>query len=457
MIGRLILWLCIIWLVPLMYFMLRNETKFKKNIAVGVTLPYEGRSDPEVLGLLARFKKQLGLACVLLLVLAVAGMLLPVSFGVSLTLFLVWTDLCIVLPYLPYVSCNRKLKQLKEARGWRRGGRDEVMVDVQAAAQPLKELSPLHFLLSFLLSLIPVVWEAAKGNWLMGLLLLIDALCVALFYVVYRWCYRRKAETVDGNTDLTNALTRLRRQYWLRCWIWCSWFMGLLNLGIWLMIYAPIPGFLAVGVLTLGLVIAVVGIEFRLRRAQETLTRESGRTFYVDTDDKWIWGMFYYDKHDRHMVINARTGSNTTVNLAHRGGQVIMGLAAALLIFMPLMGVAVLAQERSPVTLELTDTHLVATHAGTKYEIPLDEIREVELQETPPQGLARVAGTALDNVKKGRYSGGGYGNITLCMDPRTGPWILVVGQGTQRWLLGGTEHTEEIYTMLTSETAPSDQ
>ena len=40
----LILWLCVIWMPVLMYFMLRNETKFKKNIAVGVTLPYEGVS-----------------------------------------------------------------------------------------------------------------------------------------------------------------------------------------------------------------------------------------------------------------------------------------------------------------------------------------------------------------------------------------------------------------------------
>ena len=56
MTGRLILWLCIIWLVPLMYVMLRNETKFKKNIVLGVTLPYQGRTDPEVMTLLARFK-----------------------------------------------------------------------------------------------------------------------------------------------------------------------------------------------------------------------------------------------------------------------------------------------------------------------------------------------------------------------------------------------------------------
>ena len=58
MIENTILWLCIIWMPLLIYFMLRNETKFKKNIAIGVTLPFEGRTHPDVLARLEKFKKQ---------------------------------------------------------------------------------------------------------------------------------------------------------------------------------------------------------------------------------------------------------------------------------------------------------------------------------------------------------------------------------------------------------------
>ena len=293
-----------------------------------------------------------------------------------------------------------------------------------------------------------------KGEGTLALCLLIDTAMVVLLYAVYRWCYRRKAETVDANVDLTNALTRLRRGYWLRCWVLCGWFMGLLSLGIWLTFYYPIPGFILTGVLTLALVVAAMVIEFRLRHAQERLTAESGRAYYVDTDDKWIWGMFYCDKYDRHLVVNARTGNNTTVNLARPAGKILMGLTAALLIFMPLFGVSVMNQEREPIVLELTDTHLIASHVNTEYEIPLDEIREVELLRTKPAGLTRVAGTSLPTVNKGRFSGGGYGTVTLCMDPRSGPWLLVTGEGTDRWLLGGGGNTAELYDRLISETAP---
>lgn len=61
--DNLILWACVIWLPILMYVLLKNETKFKKNIALGVTLPQEARSDESVLAVLAAFKKWLLLAC----------------------------------------------------------------------------------------------------------------------------------------------------------------------------------------------------------------------------------------------------------------------------------------------------------------------------------------------------------------------------------------------------------
>ena len=60
MIGALILWGCIIWIVPLVYVLLRNEAKWKKNIVVGTTLPYEARQDPEVGEVLCRYRRQRG-------------------------------------------------------------------------------------------------------------------------------------------------------------------------------------------------------------------------------------------------------------------------------------------------------------------------------------------------------------------------------------------------------------
>ena len=312
MIWRIILWFSVIWLVPLMYFFLRNETKFKKNIAVGVTLPYEARTHPEVLVLSARFKKELDWIC----------------------------------------------------------------------------------------------------------------------------------------------------QAWRKCWVWRGWFMALVNLGLAFGFRWPLMGTVLLVVLSGALMTAMVGLEFQLRKLQEKLTASSGRDFCVDEDDKWLWGMFYYDPDDSHLMVNARVGLNTTVNLARPAGKVIMGLTAALLLLMPLAGVWLTREERALVTLTLTDTVLVAAHSGTRYEIPLEGMDSVELlEELPP--IRRVAGTAMETVDKGSWRSGEYGLLTVCLDPRTGPWLLVRA-GETTWLVGSGDGSagavfEALTARLAGQRAPAAQ
>ena len=461
MIAKLILWGSTIWLVPLMYFFLKNEANFKKNIAVGVTFPCEGRTHPEVLDLLARFKKELGRTCLALLALAAVLLLLPVSFGPALTLFLVWTDLCVVLPVVPYVRCNKALKALKRELGWENRRRQTAVADLRAAARPEdKKPSARAFALPLVASVLPVWWALGRGESLEGLILLLNPGCVALFWLCWRFAFRRKAEVVDDNEDLTAALTRLRRRAWRRCWLWGAWFMALFSWTMLLTFDRPLAGLILMLVLSAAMVAAMVGLEFRLRRLQEKLTADSGRDYYVDEDDKWLWGMFYYDPNDSRLVINARVGLNTTVNLARPVGKVLMAAVAALLLLMPLAGVWVMGEERAPVTLTLTDTALVAAHAGTRYEIPLEEIQRAELLEELP-AIRRVAGTAMDTVDKGRWRCDAYGSLTVCLDPRTGPWLLVETEETT-WLVGAGDGTSgETYTalraLLDGRTAPAGQ
>lgn len=460
MTGKVILWLCVIWVPLVLYFFLANETKFKKNIVIGTTLPFEARTDPDVQERLRRFKGQLGAACLILTALALLGLFLPLSMGESLTLMLVWTDLAIVVPMVVYALCNRDLKRIKARQGWRRQpDRDGVVtVDLSAAAQPVKSLSIVHFLPPLAVSLAPAIWELAAGDALTGLLLLIFSLCIVLFYLLYRYAFRRRSEVVDENEDLTQTLGRLRREYWRRTWLWVSWFMALFSWCMELCFYFPLAGWAGVAVLTLLMVIACLRLEFGLRRAQEKLTADSGTGFYVDEDEQWIWGLFYCNPNDRRLVVNDRVGGNTSVNLARPAGKVLMGAVAALLICLPLLGVWLVEEERAPVELALTDEALIASHGRDRYEIDLDDIAEAELLDAMPSGLIRVAGTAMDTVRKGQYAAAGYASLTLCLDPREGPWLLVTTTRGGSYLFGAPGVTEVIAQALApAGTAPAGQ
>lgn len=449
MIVRLILWSCGIIIIPLLYWQLNNETKFKKNIALGVTLPYVGRTHPETVELLTKFRRVLRWTCLGLLISVLVLALLPMSTGLSLTVWLVWIDVAMVLPFIPYVKCHKKLKALKKEQGWYPDVPRTRVVNLTAAAQQEKPISPVHFLLPLVVSMVPLVWGVVQRDWLMAAIFLTGPVCVLLFWALYRWAMRRRAETVDENETLTQTLTRLRRRAWRRCWVWGSWFMAGVNGSMWLSLSQPVWGLLVMLALTVVFLVLAVGLEFRLRHQQERLTDQSGQDYYVDEDEKWIWGMFYYDPNDTHLVVNNRIGMNTTVNLAKKSGRMILGATAVLMLLLPLWGVWLMAEEQSPVTLTLTETTLEAKHGWDDYEIALEDVAQVELLQEEPAGLRRIAGTAMDTVLKGRYQSDAYDKLTVCMDPRTGPWLLITMENGTMYLVGdGSADVENIYDQL---------
>lgn len=439
--NNLLLWGSILWVPALMHVVLCNEVKFKKNMVVGVTLPLEARKDAEVQILLSAFRKESRTVCVLLTLSALPAIFIR-SFAVSFLLWSVWLIAVVVVPNIPFARCNKRLKALKQARGWR--GQKSVVADLRVAAQPMKWLSPLHFVLPFLLSLLPLLFESGRMLWWLYLL---DAAVVLLFWGCYRYAYRTKSDVVNEDTALTEALTRIRRHQWNRCWLWCSWYAATLNLAIWLGFGRSGWMLAVILVLSAALTAVVLRAEFRTRKLQEQLTADTGAKLYLDEDDQWLWGLIYYNPNDASLMVNNRVGMGTTFNLAKRSAQIIMAVTA-LLLALPLgMGLWFLQTEKTPVTLTATQTELVAAHTGTEYTIPLEEIETVELIPELPS-IGRIWGTGTDTVLKGEFSSP-WGAVKVCVDPRTGPWVLVTTRTGVRYLLGTTDGVAWPYSVTT--------
>ena len=440
----LIAWLPALPVLPVVYFVLKNECKPKKNIVVGVTLPWEGLRDEAVLALLERYKREMRAACWVMLALIVPTLFIH-SVGIFLTVWILWlVALCVVF-FIPYIRCNKALRELKDRRGWRLDAGETPVTDLKAAAEEMRWISPWWFLPPFLISLVPLLFDRTLW-WLWTL----DAAIVPVFYLCYRYLYRNRAEVVDGDSERTLALTRIRRYNWGKCWLIAAWATGLFNVGMWLTlenIWLCMAVVLAYG---FAVCAAVVSIEFRVRRLQEKLTADSGQGYFVDEDDRWIWGLLYYNPNDARLVVNARTGVNTTLNMARRPAQIITGLLLALLLACPLSGLWILGMERAPVELAVTDTELTGSHYTGRWSVALEDIGSVEVIETRPQ-LRRIAGTGMDSALTGQFNADGWGRITCCIDPRTGPWLKVTTVDGSIFLLGSSEAgaVEEIAAKLT--------
>lgn len=443
MIWYVILWLCLLPVVPIMYVTLGNEAKFKKNIAVGVTFPYEGRTDGEVKARLHRFKKELGWTCI-----ALTAVMVPCLFarGFGLVMFLwgVWLILCVVLPYVPYVRCNRDLKRIKRERGWQRAP-EPVMVDT-AAISVGRPLSPWFFVPAFVLSLLPLVWD--QDFWLVYAA---DAVCAAGFWLCCRWLYRNKSETVDGSAELTRVLSQVRRHNWGRMWLLCAYSMAALSFCMLLIQAHPSLCLVLTMVICFVLLAAVMGVEMKTRRVQERLTAESGTAWYADEDDKWIGGVLYYNPNDSRSLVNSRVGTGTSFNMARPAGKIIMGIVALMLVALPFTGWFLDGVGDKPIGLELAGGAVTASHGSTRYTVELEDITGVELLETLPENMIRTNGTGMENLLKGRFKSAGIGSMKVCLDPNCPPFLLIAAEDGQHYLFGSRDEglAEEIFEKLT--------
>ena len=100
--------------------------------------------------------------------------------------------------------------------------------------------------------------------------------------------------------------------------------------------------------------------------------------------------------------------------------------------------------------LAVTETELVGSHYGGEWRVGLGGIGSVEVLEERPL-LRRVAGTGMDSALTGQFNADGWGRVTCCIDPRTGPWLLVTAEDGTRYLFGASEEgaVEEIAAKLT--------
>lgn len=75
-----------------------------------------------------------------------------------------------------------------------------------------------------------------------------------------------------------------------------------------------------------------------------------------------------------------------------------------------------------------------------EYEIPLDDITYIEYVTEKPS-LRRTAGTGMETVQKGRFSTP-WGSASVCLDPRTTPYIYLETDEGKRYLFGSADSTE---------------
>ena len=294
---KIILWCSIIWIAPLMCFLLKKEAKNKTNIVAGVTLPEEELENDLVKQALKHYNRQQNLLCAILLLAALPCIFVK-KFDLSMTLWATWIVPCIFLPYVLFARCNTVLKKIKLQQGW--------------------------------------------------------------------------------------------------------------------------------------------GIS------------KSGQTVSTDEDDKWIWGLFYYDQSNSDLLVDGRIGINVTLNMARTAAKVIMAFTVLLFLAIPLFIPVTDAVMDKPPVISVSDSQITAVSGGTQYTVLTDDMKDMQLLNELPDHLVRKFGTGMDDLLKGKFRSDRTGNVKVCLDPTRPPFLLITTKEGDTYLFGSRDHgkIEQIYTEL---------
>ena len=417
MLFNILMWASIFWIAPLLGYIMTNNAKFKKNIAVGVTFMEEGKQDAEVIARLNRYKKQIKMITIVLLLAVIPGVFVS-KFWILFTYYLVWTYVTMFIYAIPFYLCNKDLKAIKKRRGWVQHSGEKVEIDMENIPN-FKEISPLLFIIPCIVSLLPLIWDRT-----FYVLYITSAASVLVFWFSYRYFYRNRSERVNEERDLTRVLTQIRHYNWSKIWIVASWLTIPLSFSGLLLISHPALALTLIFLVTAVICVEAVGIEIKLRKMQEKLTKGSGVGAIVDEDDKWIGGMIYYNPNDSRLIVNERVGMNTTLNLARTSGKVITLFLLILILALPFTGPAMNVYYKQPIKIEITKDEVEASQGITNYRIKLSDIKGVELINELPDDLIRVNGTSFDDLLKGDFRDGNE-NLTLMLRPNSKPFIRV--------------------------------
>lgn len=446
--GNLFLAACFYLALPILYAVLRNSSKERNNLILSVTLTPEGRNAPEVEGICRAYRKKLTWIFLALTVIMVFIAVLP-WVSIVTTLGCLWLIAALVLPFWCFGQAHNKLKALKKARGWYTPTQGQTVVQLPPA-KPMKRTPTLWFLPPVLLSALPLIslaldpWDAEEAMVLgitVGMCVFVTAMSLAFYPLVFR----QRLDALDADQTLTAALTRVRRYNWTKCWLLMSYMTAAYSLAVWSTGSSMGWYLVWTGLYTVGLLVASLQTEFAARRAQRRLTLGRTEMPLVDEDDYWIWGMFYYNPNNTHLMVNERVGMGMSMNLARPAAKWLMGITAALLLLLPLLGVWLMAEEFLPIEWTLEDDTLTVSQALTTYRVDLDQVTGAELlEELPP--CRRVAGTGLENLLKGGFTVDGYGSAKFCLNPKEPPFLVL--ETAEQTYFFGFDGAEAIYAQI---------
>ena len=432
MILNIIFVICLYPILPVLYFVMRMNSKPKKNVLIGVTLPTEFLEDEEVTKLCNRFKKNLKKIMIIYAFIPIIFFFMSYM-SIALTMWMLWMFGAIFGTSWPYIKYNKKLSLLKAEKQWKIKNGNKTVEDIRTEVENIKTINKPLFILTVVISCIPGVYELMQSpgtkHFLPNVILTVLIGFITLIcFIVGILMDRQKAEVISLNSDINANFNKEKKRIWSKCWIDMAWINTAYTIAIWAFIENFFSSGMVFMLISMVYTILIMWICIRaglnIRKIQQKIVGKELDQVLCDDDSNWIYGMIYYNPNDKHTMVGKRLGIGTTVNMATAAGKWFIGLAVLSILIIPVMCIWLMFEEFTPISLKFSNNQIVAEHLKVEYAINIDDITEIKLISQLPNAN-KIMGTGMDNLDKGSFSVNGYGDCDLCLNPQNKAFIIV--------------------------------
>lgn len=467
MIVKIILCVCILPLLPIMYFVLTGMGKEQNHTLFGITLWQDALKEERVQNLVQDYKKQLKRMTLFLFLVQFLAYL-PKYFSIVMILWMIWLFAAIALPFIPYIRANKKMRTYRAEYqiGHNENTQNSTYVDLTAAMEEKTKYFWKATLIACIAGFIPAVLavildktlkaSAAPELWGMEIVLLSMALVGVICFLVLHYYNQQPVTAYTTDSDVNIQFSRVKKYQWCRCFGTLAWlnaiFNGLILAGFYLD-SAYMTGFLIILCMLYCVIpMVLVGVSYHVIQKQKEKLLEGRELLLSEDDENWIWGLFYYNKNDSRFCVDKKVGIGVTTNMAKPAAKVLtVGVLVFTVVICIGAGVFCAVEEFTPVKLEYENQQITAVHWKEEYQIHKNAIKSITLLDEIPS-MSKSNGTGMDTVYKGTFFSREYERrFKVCLNPQAEPVIMIETTNGSWYLLGDSdsEKTEEIYKELT--------
>lgn len=239
------------------------------------------------------------------------------------------------------------IKKLKEKNNWNYKTNNVVVVDTTLRKPKRNErYKPLNdnlFLVPILISIIILVLTIQRSEYILNInsysVYKIPIYQVVMCLVMFLLTKITLTSKVDLNSG--NIETAVKRKKKFKRLISIFLFItelemvalySVIQLGIIYNLYTKslenfINGFISISMILFIIIFILIG-----QGGRNIEEENEGDDLYKNDDDKWIWGMFYYNKNDPAWMVEKRVGIGYTINFANKKASISLVLFILLII-----------------------------------------------------------------------------------------------------------------------------